>query len=403
VLADDVSCREALRKFLVHLFVETGKKASQNTAGYCKARARLDAAQLARTSWRVAEKIEGKSFAWLWKGRRVKVADGSGISMPDTPENQEAWHQSGQVKPGCGFPVMRIVALFSLATGAMIDLAHGALEVHERTLLRRLWKWLAPGDVLLADRGFGGFAEFIVLARRGVDCVMRKNARRKNASVIERINKNDRIVEWLKSGPCPKWLDEKTWEEMPESISVREIEVHVQNPGFRAETIFVVTTILDHHDCSEKDLAELYLRRWKVELFLRDIKTTMGMDVLRCKTPPMVEKELWMNVIAYNLIRAVMIDAALAYGASPERISFKGTVSTIRQWAPALASPTLTPSRRLDLHALMLYYIAKDTIPHRPGRAEPRARKRRPKNYQLLNKPRGKFREIPHRNRYKKA
>lgn len=390
-------------KFLARLFLGTGQTASANTSGYCQARAKLSTRELFQTSGRVADKIEATAAAWLWKGRRVKVADGSGLSMPDTRANQERWPQSSKAKPGCSFPVMRIVALFSLATGAMIGLAHDAMAVHERTLMRSLWHLLEWGDVLLADRGFGGFAEFFLLARRGVDCVMRKNGRRKNAGVIKRIGPNDRIVRWLKSGACPKWLDRQAWDNMPESMAVREVKVRVENPGFRTDVIWVVTTLLDHRAFTASDIAQLYLRRWKVELFLRDIKITMKMDVLRCKTPAMVEKEMGMRVIAYNLVRALMVQAAGEHKAEIERLSFKGTVSTIRQWAPALADPRLSSEERLALSALMLYYLAKYQLPDRPGRIEPRARKRRPKNYQLLNKPRGEFKEIMHRNRYKRA
>lgn len=222
VLGQEVSCRETVSKFLAGLFLERGRTASPNSAGYCKARAKLCLRELKKASRAVVQKTERKSLPWLWRGRRVKVADGSGLSMPDTPENQAAWPQSKKAKPGCSFPVMRIVALFSLATGTMIDLAHGSLAVHERTLMRRLWHLLEPGDVLLADRGFCGFADFFMLSQQGVDCVMRKNQRRKNASVIKRFNKNDRIVLWRKSGSCPKWLDEKTWINMPRSLEVRE-------------------------------------------------------------------------------------------------------------------------------------------------------------------------------------
>jgi len=390
-------------KFLAGRFLDTGRTASPNTSGYCQARARLSIPELGRTSRRVADKIEAKAAAWLWRGRRVKVADGSGLSMPDTPANQKSWPQSSRAKAGCGFPVMRIVALFSLATGALIGLAHGALAVHERTLMRRLWPLLEKGDVLLADRGFGGFADFFLLGKRGVDCVMRKNRRRQNAGVIKRLHQNDRLVRWLKSGACPQWLDRQAWDDMPDRMTVREVKVRVENPGFRTDTIWVVTTLLDHRAFTASDLAQLYLRRWKVELFLRDLKITMRMDVLRCKTPAMVEKEMWMRVIAYNLIRALMVEAAGAQEVKVERLSFKGTVSLLRQWAPLLAQPQLSSTERLAVSALMWYYLAKSQLPDRPGRVEPRARKRRPKNYQLLNKPRGEFREIRRRNKYRKA
>ena len=402
-LSADGSCREALFKFLAGLFQEKRKTASTNTSAYCKARAKLSTPELKQVSQRVAGKIETAAGHWRWCGRTVKVADGSGLSMPDTPSNQKAWPQPRKAKPGCSFPVMRIVALFSLATGAMIDLAHGALDVHERTLLRRLWPGLEAGDVLLADRGFCGFAEFFLLSQRGVDCVMRKNQRRKNASVIKRFNRNDRIVEWRKSGVCPKWLDRKIWDAMPESMAVREVTVNVQEPGFRTETIFVSTTLRDRRAYPQNEISRLYWRRWKVELFLRDIKITMGMDVLRCKTPAMVEKEIWIHIIAYNLVRALMTQAAVTQKTNPEMISFKGAVSILRQWAPVMSRPGLDSAEEEALYLKMLYYLGRDLLLQRPGRVEPRARKRRPKNYQLLNKPRGEFREILHRNKYKKA
>jgi len=401
VLDEKGSCREALRRFQAWLSLERGKTASPNTAAYCKARAKLRPQELRRVNQRIVDRME-TAFPWRWHGRRVQVVDGTGLSMPDTPENQAAWPQPKRAKKGCGFPVMRVAALFSLATGAMTGFAHGALAVHERTLYRKLWRLLKRGDVLLGDRGFCAFADFYLLSRNGVDCVMRKNGRRKNASVIRRNSKNDRIVEWKRSGARPKWLAPKTWRDLPESIAVREVEVHVQFPGFRSQVILVATTLLDHRVFPASDISDLYLKRWRVELFFRDLKTTMGMDILRCQAPPMVGNELWMHVIAYNLVRAVMSEAALAHAVPHDRISFKGTVSTLRQWAPALATRGPLRKQRLALYSWMLACIAKDTLPFRPGRNEPRARKRRPKAYQLLNKPRAQFREIMHRNRYKK-
>ena len=201
----------------------------------------------------------------------------------------------------------------------------------------------------------------------------------------------------------PKWLNCEDWQAIPDRITVREITVNVDIPGFRTERIIVVTTLLDLITYTADDFADLYLRRWRAELYLRDIKTTMGMDVLKCKTPEMVNKELWMHIVAYNLVRALMQEAAKTHNVSFYRISFKGTVSTVRTWANALTLPYLGKTKRRLLYGLMLFYIAKDPIPDRPNRIEPRAKKRRPKNYQLLNKPRQTFKEIKHRNKYKKA
>jgi hypothetical protein len=403
VLSADGSCVEALARFLAELFHQRGKTASPNTAAYCNARARLKTPEIEAAARGLAHRVEAQGEPWRWKQRRVRVADGTGVSMPDTPSNQRAWPQSSRSKPGCSFPVMRLVGLFGLATGALIDIAYGALTVSETALMRSLWPLLAPGDVLLADRGFCSFADLFLLGKRGVDCVMRKNARRKNAAVIERLGRNDRIVEWRKSGKQPRWLDEAQWRELPESMTVREVKVNVDVPGFRTQVIWVTTTLLDHHQYPAEDLAQLYRRRWRVEIFFRDIKITMGMDVLRCKSPAMVEKELWMRVIAYNLVRALMVEAAREHDQNPERLSFKRTVAMLRQWSPLLARTGLAPRERKRIYDALLHYIAKVKVPDRPNRVEPRARKRRPKNYQLLNKPRWEFKEIMHRNKYRKA
>jgi len=399
VLDTQGSCREALRRFQAWLFIEEGGTISSKTAAYCKARARLCTQELRQLAHRIAGRMEEECPS-LWHGRKVMVLDGSALSMPDTPENQAVWPQSSRSKPGCGFPLLRIAALFSLATGAMVGLEHGPLSDSERTLGRRLWRFLEKGSVLLADRGFCGFADFCLLAAKGVDCVMRKNGRRKNASVIRRLGKNDTIVEWKRAKGCPRWMSIRRRLRLPESIAVREVVVRVETPGFRTQVVFVVTTLLDHKEYPASSIAALYHRRWVAELFLRDIKITLGMDILSCLTPNMVEKELWMHVIGYNSVRAIMLQASLHSDTPIDSLSFKGTLAILRQWAYVIASPDILHHTREEVYGAMLDYIASDSLPFRPGRTEPRARKRRPKNYQLLNRPRGEFREIMHRNHY---
>jgi len=402
VLSPDGSCREVLRGFLAWLAAEEGKTASVRTAAYCKARAKLPLKDLQKLNTQIIRKISAMETADdLWCGRRVKVIDGSCVSMPDTRQNQCAWPQTKNSKPGCGFPVMRLVAIFSLASGAMLALATGSIHDGERTLLRKLWRFLKPGDVALGDRGFCSYAEFFLLAARGVDSVARKHQRRLSV-VAKKFGKNDYLMEWAKTPVKPGWLTEKQWKRIPGRMNVREITVVVGIKGFRTQNITIATTLTDPVAFPAQAFADLYRKRWRVELYLRDIKTTMGMDILRCKTPEMVAKELWMHVIAYNLIRAVMQESAILHRAPPERLSFKGTLATVRQWARVLSYAGFDEKRRLVLYGVMLACIARDTVPLRPNRTEPRARKRRPKGYQLLNKPRKLFHEIQHRSKYER-
>lgn len=385
------------------LAARAGASASPNTAAYCKARGRLPEDLLERCWQGVKSRVESRGAQeGLWCGRRVKGVDGSGLSMPDTPENQARSPQSSRQKPGCGFPAMRIVALFSLATGAVLALGKDALRVAESTLFRRLWNHLEPGDVVLADRGFCRYADYYCLAERGIDCVLRKNGRRSvGATQGRRLGKGDRLVHWHKTGGCPKWLDRETWRAIPDRLTVREIHFAVDIPAFRTQAIPISTTLVDPQAHPTGAFIELYRRRWMAELFLRDIKTTLGMDVLSCKSPDMVHKELLIYLIAYTLVRALMLEASLRHGVPVHRISFKGTRSTVREWTPVLAAAG--PTRRQGLVDHLIVILARDPLPHRPNRVEPRARKRRPKNYQLLNKPRHQSREIMHRNKYTTA
>lgn len=283
----------------------------------------------------------------------------------------------------------------------MLALATGSIHDGERTLLRKLWRFLKPGDVALGDRGFCSYADFFLLAARGVDSVARKHQRR-ISGVVKKFGGNDYLMEWVKTHRKPAWLTEKQWKNIPDRMTVREITVVVGVKGFRTQNITIATTLTDPVAFPAQAFADLYRKRWRVELYLRDIKTTMCMDTLRCKTQEMVVKELWMHVIAYNLIRAVMQESAILHRAPPERLSFKGTLATVRQWARVLSCAGFNEKRRLVLYGVMLACIARDTVPIRPNRTEPRARKRRPKGYQLLNKPRKLFHEIQHRSKYER-
>lgn len=235
---------------------------------------------------------------------------------------------------------MRFVALFSLGTGALLGAATGALAIHERTLWHQLWDHLKRGDIVLGDRGFGSCAEFFLLVERGVDCVMRLHQCRKAARKIKRLGKNDWIVEWLKTSTvCPKWMQPGQWNTLPDALRVRIVTFSVPIPGFRTKTITLATALLDSDTYAAAGLAQLFRQRWMAELFLRDIKITMSMDVLRCMTPALIQKEFTMHLIAYNLVRALMLDAAARNGCDPLRISLAGAIAATRQWAPVKEIP----------------------------------------------------------------
>lgn len=405
VLSPNGSCREAVREALAWLYTERQEVASPNTAAYCKARGRLAVKPLETLSRKIAQRLEEcVEDHGRWHGRAVKVVDGSTLSMPDSPDNQKRYPQPDGQKPGCGFPVLRLVVVFSLATGAVLASARSSLGTSEWTLFHRLWKHFRPGDVALADRGFSSFANFARLQKRGVDSVMRLHQRRKEGNQrLKRLGRGDWLVSWTKNPRPPQWAQRSFWESLPDTLIIREISITVPIPGFRSRRIVLATTLLDPKKFPKKSFADLYRRRWYAELFLRDIKTTMGMDILRCKSPNMIHRELAMYLIAYNLIRCLMVEAARHADLPVERISFTGTVVTIRSWRHLLTQNRTDPARTQTIFKLILWYIARDVLPHRPNRIEPRARKRRPKPYPLLNKPRSVFNDVPHRNRYRKA
>jgi hypothetical protein len=403
VLSDGASCQEMVAKVLAALWLTEAKQASPENSAYCQARKRLPEAFVQELAEKTAGHLESQvSSERLWMGRRVKIVDGSSLSMPDTPANQKPYPQPKGQKPGCGFPVMRLVVVFSLATGTILRIARGSLWQSERSMFRSLLEVLQAGEVLLADRGFCGFADIYVLMARGVNAVIRLHPNRSaGARHKKRLGPGDRLVEWRQSSKKPPaWMERKTWMEMPKFLTLREITYTVPVKGFRSKSITVVTTLTDPKLFPKKAFVDLYRRRWNAELFLRDIKISLHMDVLRCKTPEMIHKELWMHIIAYNLIRTLMWQAAQRHQVCAMSLNFKGCLAYIRQWAPWMA--TLDPSSRrfLTTQGLLLKYLAQQILPHRPNRVEPRARKRRPKNYPLLTQSRKIFKEIPHRNHY---
>jgi hypothetical protein len=400
VLSPAQPCRETVRQMQAARRRHRKCAISSATGAYCQARRRLPESVLQATWQAIAGQLSNASSSkLLWRGLRVGVVDGTTLSMPDTAANQAVWPQPRGQKLGCGFPVMKVVGLFSLVTGAAHALVTGSLHNAEQALFPHLWNTLTSGfDLLLGDRNFGSFAIFGALRCCGLHGVFRLHQRRKvDWRKGKRLGKFDRLLGWNKPPKLLWWLPHR----VPDSIEIRVLKVCVPIAGFRTRVLFVATDLLDPKQFPAAALAELYRRRWQVELFFRHIKTTMHMDVLRCKSPAMIRRELHMHMIAYNLIRALMLQAALTYATPLCRISFKGNCDTLRQWAPHLALVAATPAPYRRLFRSMLQILAADVVPLRPNRSEPRAVKRRPKNYQRLTKSRHLMGNLPRRNRPK--
>jgi hypothetical protein len=391
VLDPDHSCRKALARIQVHLARMGGPTISTDTGGYCKARKRLPEGLFSRLARRVGAALSGRAGQDdLWCGRRLKVVDGTGCSMPDTPANQKEYPQPSSQLRGCGFPALSLVGVFCLATGAALDIALGRENAHDLTLFRWLRRVFEPGDVMLADRGFCSYAEIALLWKQGVDTVMRLHQTRAASSGRPRVFRvKDRVETWKRPATCPKGLRKSDYRRLPKTLKVREVGYRVETPGFRTHTVTLATTLLDAERYSADALAELYFDRWTVELDFAYIKTTMQMDVLRGKTPAMVRKEIWTHLLAYNIIRSLMWEAAMEHGVDPTRVSFKGTLQRVTALSGVCASPR--SQQATHIWTALLYGVAADLVPHRPDRIEPRVRKRRPKAYPLMTKPRAEL------------
>ena len=379
------SCTAAVARVIV-LCVALGREpCSDDTGVYCRARARLPLALVQRATYHVADQAETQvPEAWRWKRRRVYLLDGTTVSTPDTPALQAQFPQPKAQKPGLGFPIIRMVVLMSLATamaGGMAMGPYAGKETGETALFRQLFERLKPGDVVVADRYHCSYFMIAMLRALGVDVVARLHQRRRSSFH----RGGDHVVTWTRP-KRPTWMDQETYERMPTSIQIREVHVQVSQPGFRVRSLIVVTTLTDADVYTHADIAELYHQRWLVELDIRALKITLGMDVLRCKSPEMVTKEIWTCLLAYNLIRQRILQAALLAKLSPRQISFTAAMQKIAaSWTTILAFDDARASTLIEVH---LRDLATHIVGDRPDRVEPRAVKRRPKPHRLLTKPR---------------
>jgi hypothetical protein len=387
VLSEDHSCRDAVSRIIAHRVAHGITVCSPNTASYCNARSRICTAVFSTLATRTAQELQTSiDDPWKWNGRSVFIFDGSSVSMPDTPENQQEYPQPPQQATGLGFPLARIGVLLSLATGACHDLAIAPYQgkgTGETNLFRQMYDTLQSGDVVLADALFDDYFIACELRRRNVDLVARAQYERVGSRTAP-ISPAGEIIVWERPQK-PRGMTGEQYRSYPKNLTMRQVTVDARDKNNRAKQFKVVTTILDP-SIDGKQIGDLYERRWDGEVDIRSIKSTMQMDILRCKTPDMVHKEIWTHLLAYNLLRTVMAVAANEHDTEPRKLSFKGAKQALTAFAPKIEAARAED--RGPLIDAMLTTIAYHRVGDRPGRWEPRARKRRPKRGNRLTQPR---------------
>jgi hypothetical protein len=390
VLSADHSCREAVAKLNFWRLTRGLRPSSPDTGSYCAARQRLPEALFKELVQSTGKELSEKGdAAWRWSGREVKVVDGATITMADTRENQQAYPQARTQAPGVGLPIARIVVVFSLAVGVAIDAAIGPYQgkrTGENNLFRTLLGCFLPGEIALADSYYASFWDFALLLERHVDLVARAHHKRKiDFRGGRKLGHYDQVIDYLKPTQRPDWLDPATYQRLPNVIQVRHVRYGVHQPGFRTRMIILATTLLDGELYSANELADLYRRRWQAELHLRSLKTHLQMEHLRAKKPETVRKEFYTHLLAYNLIRGTILEAAVAAGAAPHQLSFKGTLQSLNAFLGVVVADPANATRH---YAALLWMIAAHRVADRPDRIEPRLLKRRPKPHKLLQEPR---------------
>lgn len=391
VLSSDHSCRNALARWASFRAAQGLEPCSTDTGSYCEARQRLPLELVARLARESGQEIHQQApAAWGIAGRPVKLVDGSTVSMPDTADNAAAFGKPRNQHGHGPFPVARIVAVLSLATGAALDLAMGPYagkNTGELSLFRKLQDAFVRNDIVLADRLYCTYCDIARLRRQEVDLVMRQHAHRKSDFRRgRRLGKDDHVVMWKRPASRPEWISPEAFAALPAHMELREVRVTVNIPGFRVKSLVVVTTLLDPHVFSKEVLAEIYRQRWQAELDLRSIKAVMQMDVLRCKSAEMVEKEIWMHLLAYNLLRSMLCATAAEQDLPVRTISFKASLQLLNEFYHHIVTSS---SEQLEtLVTVMLRALREHRVGNRPNRYEPRKRKRPAKPYPPMKLPR---------------
>lgn len=381
VLNPDKSCRNAIAEFVAEQLVTEGEIISSNTSSYSNARRRLPEEAVNALVKEVGKSTSPRGLmSWKAFGRHLKGVDGSTVVMPDTKANQGIFPQLPGQKKGIGFPIARIVVVMSLTIGTVLDYAIGPFKgkgTGESTLLRRIFNCIERDDILLGDRYYPSFFLIADVLERGADGIFRGQAQRRyDFRKGEALGEKDHIIEWIKPKK-PDWMDPETYKSYPDKMRVRE---------FKVSGKIYVTTLLNNKKYNKKEIAKVYEIRWQLEINLKSIKETMGMDMLFCKTPEMVRKEIGIHFLAYNFIRIIIAEACIMYNAIPNQVSFKGTVQLLNKFMPHFINSSNKQNK--IMYSELLKNIVKNEIGNRPGRIEPRKVKRRPKPFDTLNRPR---------------
>lgn len=394
-LNPEASCREVVRQLQALFRLEGGPQLSGQDGAYCRARDRLPLTQFPKALSATAKFADQLLATWnCLKARPVKVVDGSALTLlADTLKNRAAYPPL-QCQPNqpC-FPMMRFVVFFSLLSGTILAAAQGSLAVSELSLFSQLASQLAKGDILIGDRGFGCYPVIALLQHTlGVDFIGRTTRRIDGRRRLKRLTSNDWLMEWKKGNTASPWMSLLQWQALPATLTVRAVRGSLYRKGFRVRQLTVITTLLDAREYPAQEILYAYLRRWRLEMCLDDLKTTLHLESLRNRSPEMVQKELYMRLIAHNLVRCTMAKAATEHDVPLERVSFKGSLDALRQFAQAMAQAK-SSSKRKHLWAELLRTLAADLVPERPGRREPRALKRKKNRYPRLVGSRRKFRD----------
>lgn len=389
----EASCQSAVARISSYLGLSSQDDVDPDTRDYCRARAKLPEAALHELTTTIANEAERLvEPQHLWKGRHAKLIDGSTFMMPDTPKNQAVYPQNPAQKPGIGFPLPRFVVVLSLATACVIDCAiakYKGKETGETALLRQILGCFCKGDVAVADRFYGNYWMIALLMQSGVDVCFRKHQKRHtDFRRGRRLGKDDHIVTWQRPNR-PPWMSQELYNSMPKSIELREIRFVITKPGRKQDPFIIVTTMTDVQSddaVQYEDLAELFGFRWNAELDIRSIKTHLNLNHLRCKSPEMVRKEFWVTMLAYNAIRATSLGSAWICGTRPREVSFVSCCQfVLAAWD---VIDTMPAEARRAYCVSRLGQIGKCLVGKRPGRIEPRVRKKRGSNYNLMMQPR---------------